>query len=147
MPESYRDRFASLYGETLTMDDQLKAFAVLKYDVDNEVNEDEAMQLINELYERRDLSWTLRDEIGTYLAGRAGAGATSNAAPVAAASAPAPTPVPKRQPILRRRTKASRKTIQRLPKPGRVISNCRSVPTAPSACQMMATRLPNGRFP
>ena len=42
IPLSYRDRFATLFGPAMTMEDQVATFARLKLDIDNGANEDEA---------------------------------------------------------------------------------------------------------
>lgn len=71
IPRSYRDRFATLFGPAMTMEDQVGAFARLKLDIDNAANEDEALDLLRTLHDRPDASWKVREDIDNYLADRA----------------------------------------------------------------------------
>jgi serine/threonine kinase PknH len=70
IPLSYRDRFASLFGPTMTMEEQVGTFARLKLDIDNRANEDEALELLRILHDRPDASWKVREDIDTYLGER-----------------------------------------------------------------------------
>ena len=65
MPLSYRDRFAAVFAPTLTLDEQVSLVARLRFDLENRRNVDDAKALLRSLYERADLAWKLRDEIGT----------------------------------------------------------------------------------
>jgi hypothetical protein len=67
VPESYRDRFAALFGPELTMADQVNAFARLKLDIDKDVNADEARGLLRVLHDRADASWKVREDIDRFL--------------------------------------------------------------------------------
>ena len=60
MPLSYEDRFAGVYKQSLSMDEQLSLFARLKFDVDNGTNAVEAAELLRHLHDRPDLSWKIR---------------------------------------------------------------------------------------
>ena len=71
IPLSYRDRFATLFGPAMTMEDQVGTFARLKLDIDNGANEVEALELLTTLHSRPDASWKVREEIDEYLAERA----------------------------------------------------------------------------
>ena len=70
MPLSYEDRFAGVYEQSLSMDEQLSLFARLKFDVDNGTNALEATELLRHLYDRPDLSWKIRQDISAVLAAR-----------------------------------------------------------------------------
>jgi len=71
VPESYRDRFAVLFGRQLAMEDQVSAFARLKMDVENDQNADDARELLRVLHDRPDVAWRVREDIARFLADRA----------------------------------------------------------------------------
>ncbi len=69
IPQSYRDRFADLFRpDDLSTQAQVNSFTLLKLDLDNGVNADEALELLRVLYDRRNTSWRVREDIGRYLA-------------------------------------------------------------------------------
>ena len=48
IPLSYRDRFATLFGPAMTMEDQVATFARLKLDIDNDSNAAEALSTVRQ---------------------------------------------------------------------------------------------------
>jgi len=90
LPESYRDRFAALFGQNLAMPDQVSALARLKLDIDNDQNADDARELLAVLRDRPDVAWRVREDIVTLLAQpvRTPAPEPEDAPPAAAARPP-----------------------------------------------------------
>lgn len=69
-PVSYRDRYAALLGpEPLTMNDQMSYFIRLTVDIDT-ANSEEALELLQALHAREDLSWKVRQRIERFLEDR-----------------------------------------------------------------------------
>jgi len=99
LPESYRDRFAALFGQSLPMPEQVSALARLKLDIDNDQNADDARELLVVLRDRPDVAWRVREDIVTLLAQPARVSApepadTGGPAPAPAEARPAPAPAP-----------------------------------------------------
>jgi hypothetical protein len=69
-PQSYRDRYAALLGsEPLTMNDQMSYFIRLTVDIDT-ADSEEALELLQALHRREDLSWKVRQRIDRFLEDR-----------------------------------------------------------------------------
>lgn len=70
-PLSYHERYAKLYAsDPLHVDDQVSYFVRLTLDVDS-ANAADALQLLQVLRSRDDLTWKVRERIDTFLAERA----------------------------------------------------------------------------
>ena len=83
IPESYVDPFKrSLASESLTLEDQVSLFAVLKLHSGDPKRHEDAIGLIRELRSRRDLTVGVAEEIDAFLAT-----VEASSAPVAAAAA------------------------------------------------------------
>jgi hypothetical protein len=94
VPESYRDRFAALFGRDMSMADQVNAFARLKLDVDNDQNADDARELLRVLHDRPDVAWRVREDIATYLSRPTAPPPPPDAGRSPAAPAPGQEPLP-----------------------------------------------------
>ena len=96
LPQSYRDRFAALYGKDLAVPAQVEAFALLRLDIDNDFNAAEAQKLLGVLRDRFDTSWRVREDIDRYFAERQAARTARPGQPVIQTVAAAPQqPLPK----------------------------------------------------
>jgi hypothetical protein len=69
-PQSYRERFARLFGPgALTIEEQVNYYVRLSLDVDG-ANSQEALELLGVLHARPDLSWKVRQDIDKLIAER-----------------------------------------------------------------------------
>ncbi len=77
-PQSYRERFATLFGPgSLTIEEQVNYYVRLSLDIDS-ANSDEALALLRVLHARPDLSWKVRDDIDKLIGEPPGAGTQPN---------------------------------------------------------------------
>lgn len=67
-PAAYEDRFAEVLAPRLDLDQQIALFARLRFDIENGVQVARATALLDKLYERADLSWLVRRDIGEFRA-------------------------------------------------------------------------------